>query len=467
MTKTIAAIATSQSPGGIGVVRISGPAAIFIAKRLFCPKNTINWSALTGYSMHYGVLHESASPQNLSNNLTTSPNSLIDECICLIFRAPRSYTGEDVVEFQCHGGAAIMQRALRAIFAAGASPAEPGEFTRRAFLNSRIDLTEAEAVMQLISASGEQAARAASAAMGGALSQKISAVRAQLISLQAHISAWVDYPEDDIPALQASELTQTLATAIADLRLLLNNAPRDQLMLSGVNTALLGKPNVGKSSLMNLLAGYDRSIVTNIPGTTRDTVTETVNLGSLTLRLTDTAGIHATQDAVEAAGVQRSQTALAQADLLLLVCDASSPLTEEDHDLLAQCDQARTILIRNKCDLGTCWETQQNEGALPQVEMSACTGQGLLELTSAIESLLGAANFVPHAAILANQRQSNCATQALAALEEAQAAQTAGYPLDAISICIEDAIQSLYSLTGEHATDSIVDEVFASFCVGK
>ena len=504
--KTIAAIATSQSPGGIGVIRVSGSAAIFIAKTLFHPKKPLDWSALTGYRMAYGYLAEPPSPPAgpiIREQSTTcrgelcspasithpagadticppspsrdsirtqrsdqAPPQVVDECILLIFPAPHSYTGEHVVEFQLHGGPAILRRALNAVFAAGAQPAQPGEFTRRAYLNGRIDLARAEAVMQLVSATGEQAARAAAAAMGGALSQRIEAIRASLTALAAHIAAWVDYPEDDIPALQPAELSATLSTAIQDLQTLLRNAPRDQLMLSGVNTALLGKPNVGKSSLMNLLAGYDRSIVTNRPGTTRDTVTETVQLGNLQLRLTDTAGIHNTSDAIEAAGVARSRAALAQADLLLLVVDASQPLTEEDHALFALCDPTRSILILNKSDLPQA-TLIPDSCHLSSIHISALTGHGLEDLTAAIESLLGTANFSPHEAILANHRQSNCAAQALAALEEALCAAQAGIPLDAISVCLEDAIQALYTLTGERAADAIVDEVFASFCVGK
>ena len=462
MNQTIAAIATSQSPGGIGIVRVSGPAAIIIAKSLFRPKKPLDWSALQRYHMAYGMLHEFQSSPNEGENTTKNPikwNS-IDECILLIFPSPHSYTGEHVVEFQCHGGPAILRRALNAVFAAGARPAEPGEFTRRAYLNGRIDLAKAEAVMQLVSATSEQAARAAAAAMGGALSRRIETIRARLTTLAAHIAAWVDYPEDDIPALAPDQLTTTLQAAATDLQTLLRNAPRDQLMLSGVNTVLLGKPNVGKSSLMNLLAGYERSIVTKIPGTTRDTVTETVNLGTLQLRLTDTAGIHETADAIEAAGVERSRVALAQAELLLVVTDASVPLAEEDHAILAACDPTRTILIRNKCDVDVVWKSPEQ---FPAVDMSALTGHGLEELASAIESILDAASFSPHEAILANRRQTDCAAAALAAIEEALVA----FSLDAISVCLEDAIQALYALTGERAADSIIDEVFASFCVGK
>ncbi|MCL2531401.1 MAG: tRNA uridine-5-carboxymethylaminomethyl(34) synthesis GTPase MnmE [Oscillospiraceae bacterium] len=516
---TIAAIATAQAPGGIGVIRISGHAAFDIAQHLFSPKKPLDYSQLRHHTMAYGTLHDfpaatNQPPAQPSSNKPLgsflgkelSPRATeegsrsdaacisafahgykIDDIICLLFPAPHSYTGEHVVEFQCHGGMAVMQRALQAVFSAGAQPAGPGEFTRRAYENGRLNLTQAEAVMQLIAATSEQAARAAQAAMGGALSQAIDQTRANLIALQAHISAWVDYPEEDIDALQSSEITHILNQAQQELHALIARAPRDNLMLQGINTALVGRPNVGKSSLLNVLAGYDRAIVTPTPGTTRDTVTETVQLGNLTLRLTDTAGIRATDDAIEAAGVQRSRAALAQADLILAVFDASQPLTTEDHDLLAQCDPARTVIVFNKSDL-----QQQTPRLLPRegapaaageegsrsdcdlaaspftrVSISALQASGIDTLTQAIEQLLNTSSFNPNEAMLANQRQRDTATQALAAIEEALYAHESGYPLDAVSICIEDAITHLFALTGERTTDAVVDEVFARFCVGK
>ncbi|MCL2445719.1 MAG: tRNA uridine-5-carboxymethylaminomethyl(34) synthesis GTPase MnmE [Oscillospiraceae bacterium] len=464
---TIAAIATAQAPGGIGVIRISGHAAFDIAQRLFVPKKPLDYSQLRSHTMAYGTLHDFPSPQNQPFfDAYEAPPQVVDDIICLFFPAPHSYTGEHVVEFQCHGGMVVMQRALQAVFAAGAQPAGPGEFTRRAYENGRLNLTQAEAVMQLIAATSEQAARAAQAAMGGALSQAIDQTRAALIALQAHISAWVDYPEEDIPALQSEEISNILQTAQQDLHALIARAPRDNLMLQGINTALVGRPNVGKSSLLNLLAGYDRAIVTPTPGTTRDTVTETVQLGNLTLRLSDTAGIRHTEDAIEAAGVQRSRTALAQADLILAVFDASQPLTAEDHELLSQCDSTRTIVIFNKCDLCDISASGGFTSA-PTVPLSALHGIGIPALTQAIEQLLNTSSFNPNEAMLANERQRVCAQQALSAIEEALTAHQSGYPLDAISICIEDAITQLFALTGERATDVVVDEVFARFCVGK
>ncbi|MDR0530462.1 MAG: tRNA uridine-5-carboxymethylaminomethyl(34) synthesis GTPase MnmE [Oscillospiraceae bacterium] len=449
---TIAAIATAHGPGGVGVVRMSGPAAIIIADQLFFAKNNSNLSQLRGYTMTYGTIH----------SLPSAGKRRLDEAICLVFRAPHSYTGEDVVEFQCHGGAQVLRQVLQAVLDAGARPAEPGEFTRRAYLNGRIDLAKAEAVMQLVTAQSGQAARAAASAMGGALSRAIEEIRQSLIPLVARIAAWVDYPEEEFDDPQQDQIAAVLAESAVRLSELLRRSAADQAVLFGLDTAIIGPPNAGKSSLMNLLAGYDRSIVTELPGTTRDTVTETVQLGNVTLRLVDTAGLRDTDHPIERIGVARSKTALANADLLFAVFDATQP---PDLSLLAPCDPARTIVIFNKIDL-----LPSTPPPLPDwktVSMSAREGVGLEALTAAVESLYQTANFSPDEAILANRRQAQAAQIALAALQEASFALAEGYALDAVSVCMEDAIQALYQLTGERASEHIVDEVFRNFCVGK
>ena len=459
---TIAAIATPNAPGGIGIVRMSGCSAIIIAERIFFQNNPINWSQWNGYSMHYGTIADKLSPGNQSFSET------IGESICLVFRSPKSYTGEDVVEFQCHGGQMALRRVLRLAIAHGARLADPGEFTRRAFLNGRIDLAEAEAVMRLIQARSEASARAAAAALGGTLSRAIADVRGELIGLAAHISAWVDYPEDDPPELRPEQISMVLRQAHQGLDALLRKSKAAAPALDGVDTVLLGKPNVGKSTLMNLLAGFERSIVTEFAGTTRDTVTEAARLGKLPLRLTDTAGIHAAQDPIERLGVERSRAAAAGAALLLLLLDASQPLTAEDEALLAACDPARTVVLCNKADLGSCVDAQTLRARFAHViPFSAVTGMGLEALTEAAEVLLGAGAFSPWEALLSTERQVGCAEDAARSIEEALSAQEQGYPLDAVAVCVEDAIQALFSLTGERATEAVVDEVFAQFCVGK
>jgi tRNA modification GTPase len=448
LTGAIAAIATGGAPGGIGIVRVRGPAAFSIAKEIFRPKNRLDWESVKGYRMAYGEVEG------------------IDEAICLLFRGPGSYTGEDVAEFQCHGGPLLLRQVLRAALDAGARMAGPGEFTRRAWLNGRIKLSQAEAVMRLITAQSEQGLRAAHAGLGGALEERIGHIRGGLVALAAHIAAWMDYPEEDILPLRGGEAQGVLGEAEAALAGLIERSGGAQAVLEGVSAALIGRPNVGKSSLLNRLAGYERAIVAELPGTTRDTVTETVQLGNLTLRLTDTAGLRDTGHPVEKAGVERSLAAMRGADLVLAVLDAAEGVTGEDRALLDQCDLGRTIVVVNKIDLIASGRPE----AIPcnyVVHTSAVTGEGLDELSRAAESICRTAGFAPGEAMLATQRQAQCASDARAAVREALAALEAGFAPDAVSVCLEDAVQALFALTGERAGDAVADEVFRGFCVGK
>ena len=455
MPDTIAAIATAHAPGGIGIVRVSGPDAFSIAEKIFRPKKALNWSRLNGYHMAYGQvgISRGAVNQHFFDD--------IDEAICLFFRGPGSYTGEDVVEFQCHGGPLLLQQVLRATLGAGARMAGPGEFTRRAWLNGRIRLNQAEAVTRLITAQSEQGLRAAHLGLGGALGERIEQIRDNLIALAAHIGAWMDYPEEDISPLRDCEAEAVLEAAEKALSELIERSRGAQAVLEGVSAALVGRPNVGKSSLLNRLAGYERVIVTALPGTTRDTVTENVQLGNLTLRLTDTAGLRDTEHPVERAGVERSLAAMRGADLVLVVVDAMEGIGPDDEKLLAECDKEKTIVVVNKIDLG-CPEDVPYRHV---VYTSAVTGEGLDELAHVAEGICQTAGFEPGEAMLATQRQAQCAMDARAAIQEALAAQ--GFAPDAVSVCLEDAVQALFSLTGERASDAIVDEVFRGFCVGK
>ena len=463
MPDTIVAIATANAPGGIGIVRVSGPAAFSIAKAIFRPKKALDWSHFNGYHMSYGWVGASGEAGN-------QPFEEIDEAICLLFRGPGSYTGEDVAELQCHGGPLLLQQVLQAALGAGARMAEPGEFTRRAWLNGRIRLNQAEAVMRLITAQSEQALRAAHAGLGGTLAGQIDRIRDGLIALAAHIGAWMDYPEEDISPLRDCEAENVLKEAEAALSELIERSKGARAVLDGVSAALVGRPNVGKSSLLNCLAGYDRAIVTELPGTTRDTVTETVCLGNLTLRLTDTAGLRDTEHPVEKAGVERSLAAMRGADLLLVVVDAAVGLTAEDEELLAGCDTERTIVIYNKIDLTPpgLWPPPSEEGGFGYVvHTSAVTGEGLEDLARAAEEICQTAGFAPGEAMLATQRQAQCAGDARDAVREALAALEKRFAPDAVSVCLEDAVQALFALTGERAGDAVVDEVFRAFCVGK
>ncbi len=454
MSSAIAAISTPQNTGGIGIIRISGENAIEIADSIFAPTGNRRLTQLKGYSAAHGKI--------ISNGET------VDECVALVFRAPKSYTGENVVELSCHGGLFVLKKVLRAALEAGAVPAEAGEFTKRAFLNGKIDLTEAEAVMELIGAQGEQGAKAALTALDGALSRKIGELNHELLSAAAHLSAWVDYPDDDIEEIETSVLLGTLENVKAELEALLSKFDAGSAITKGVETAIVGKPNVGKSALMNLLSGFSRSIVTSVAGTTRDVVEQTVNLGSLLLHLADTAGIHETADLVESIGVDRARQKLERAGLILAVFDASKPLSEADEEIIELCKNKRAIAVINKTDLPRQIDTEKIKAAIPvAVEMCALNGGGLAELEEAAEKLLCTIDLDTNAAMLSTERQRKNTTQAVTALDEAIDCLKSGMTLDAVNVCIDAAVGSLLELTGEKATEAVVNEVFSQFCVGK
>ncbi|MGN0468009.1 MAG: tRNA uridine-5-carboxymethylaminomethyl(34) synthesis GTPase MnmE [Acutalibacteraceae bacterium] len=454
MSQTIAAISTPQNTGAVGMIRISGDEAIEIADKVFKSKSGKKLSSMKGYTASYGdILYK---------------NEKVDECVALVFRAPKSYTGENVVEITCHGGLFVLKKTLRAIFEAGARPAEAGEFTKRAFLSGKLDLTEAEAVMSIISAQGEQGAKAAMTALDGALSEKIKLLNHELISAAAHMSAWVDYPDDDIEELESGALLQTLETVKAELEHLLSRFDAGSAITKGVETAIVGKPNVGKSALMNLLSGFSRSIVTDVAGTTRDVVEQTVNLGSVLLHLADTAGIHETNDVVESIGVDRAKEKTMRAGLILAVFDTSRPLDEADEEILSLCKDKRAIAVLNKTDLETKADTQKIKSVFEKcVELCALNGKGLEELESAAESLLCVSELDTSEAMLMTERQRKNTAEALGSVNEAIECIKSGITMDAVNVCVDCAISYLLELTGEKATDAVVNEVFSQFCVGK
>lgn len=452
---TIAAISTGQSPGGIGIVRISGPAARAIADQVFSAKSGKRIADAKGYTALYGHVHD-------------GENNVLDEAIALVFAAPASFTGEDVVELSCHGGLVILKNVLRAVLSAGAAAAGPGEFTKRAFLNGKLGLTEAESVMQLISASGNQAARMALASHDGALEKRIAAIREQLVHTAAHLSAWADYPEEDIPDLNPDLLGQNLEEAKNAVEQMLAQFDAGRAIREGVNTVIAGRPNVGKSTLMNLLSGCERSIVTQFAGTTRDVVEETVLLGDVTLRLADTAGIRATDDPVEQIGVTRAKSRVESAQLVLAVFDFSQPLTDDDRELMAAAKDVPSVAIVNKRDLEQAAELHEIEAAFPYVvALSAKDGSGLADLEAAVSQVLHTASIDPSEGILFTERQRDVACRAKQGIEEAIFALESGMTLDAVTVSLEGAIGDLLELTGERATEAVVDQVFAQFCVGK
>ncbi|MEG0017787.1 MAG: tRNA uridine-5-carboxymethylaminomethyl(34) synthesis GTPase MnmE [Hydrogenoanaerobacterium sp.] len=451
---TVAAISTPLAAGGIGIIRISGENARKIAALVFAPSGGKNVENMAGYTVLHGKVFDAVGD--------------IDEALATVFIAPKSYTGEDVVELSCHGGIYLLQRVLRAVFAAGAVPAQAGEFTKRAFLNGKLGLTQAEAVMNLISAQGAEAARTALAVRDGALYTKIKNILAGLLAVAAHLSAWVDYPDDEIPEITNDEVKAATITAEKALAELLAGYDAGRVLREGVETAIVGKPNVGKSTLMNLLSGFERSIVTEIAGTTRDIVEDTVKVGDVILHLADTAGLRETGDAIEQIGVGLARKRLMQAGLVLAVFDSSDELSDEDIELIKALKNRPAIAVINKSDLDKKINDKFIKDNIIQiVYISAKNGQGAEELAAKITEVLGLANLDSSALLISNERQRGCAMRAKAAVEEAQAALAGGMTLDAVNVCIDDAIAALLELTGERVSDAVVAEVFASFCVGK
>lgn len=453
---TIAAIATAQAAAGLGTVKISGENALTVADSVFSAVSGKKISETPGYRALYGKVHDG--------------ETVIDDAVALVFRAPKSYTGEDVVEISCHGGLYILKRVLRAVLNAGAVPAEGGEFTKRAFLNGKMDLSEAEAVMSLISASGEEARAATLNALDGALSREIADCRDKLAVTAAFMAAWVDYPDDEIPELSDDEMTNTLTDVHNRLEKLLSGFDAGKAILEGIDTAIVGRPNVGKSTLLNALSGSERAIVTSVAGTTRDVLEETVRVGNITLRLADTAGIREnTDDEIEKIGVERAKERFDRASLVLMVLDAQNEISDDDKELLAMCRRKNSIVVVNKTD-GEIRLSMSELKTLTDntiVEISAKNSLGLETLTNAIEETVGTAGFDPSAPLITTERQRSCVVKAVENINEALSGIQMGITPDAVNVCIDCAIENLCVLTGEKATQTVVDEVFKNFCVGK
>lgn len=455
MSHVIAAISTPAGAAGLGVVRLSGDDAVAVAAKLFRPIDANRpLTALKGYTAAYGHVFDA--------------DGDVDDCVALVFRAPHSYTGEEVVELSCHGGRYILNRVLRACFRAGARPAAAGEFTRRAFLSGKMDLTGAESVMDLIAAEGKLAAQTALTAREGSIFRCLTSVKEGLLGIAAQFSAYIDYPDEDIPDLDTAAWSETVETSIRTVQNLLATYDTGRILREGVDTAIVGRPNVGKSTLMNLLSGCERSIVTDIAGTTRDIVEETVRLGDVTLRLADTAGIRDTADVVENVGVSRARSKMEQAALVLAVFDGSEPLAEEDKDLASRLNGRAAIAIINKADKPLAIDRDWIAAHFAHVvTLSAKEQSGVAELTAAVANLTGIEKLDAAQPILSTERQRQCAADCLACLREAQDAIVLGLTPDAVSVSVDGAINALLELTGERATEAVVEQVFARFCVGK
>ncbi len=451
---TIAAISTAQGMGGIGVIRISGENAITIADKVFVAVSSKKLSDAKGYTAHFGAVYYE--------------NEKIDECVATVFKAPFSYTGENVVELSCHGGTYITKTVLRAVLDNGAIPAGAGEFTKRAFLNGKLDLTEAEAVMDIISAKSGAAAKSALSVHEGALSKSINEVKDDLVNRAAHLCAWADYPEEDIPEIEFSALKDALDIAKSRLSALLENYDKGKAIREGIDTVIVGRPNVGKSTLMNLITGYDKSIVTDIAGTTRDIVEETAVIKDITLHLSDTAGIRDADNAIEKIGVDKAKHRLSTAELIIAVFDSSSPLNDDDISILNEIKGSTCIAVINKDDLKTKLDIEKIKEVTENIVfMSAKTKTGIKEFEDILEKVAGTADFDSSSAVLSNERQRSLAKSAYVALLDAISALSLGMTYDAVTVSLEDAISFLCELTGERVTETVVDNVFHSFCVGK
>ena len=451
MADTIAAIATGMVKSAIGIIRLSGPASLAAVSALFTPQSG-------------RPLGEYAPGRLVLGTLRDGEGQVLDQCLATYAKAPHSYTGEDTAELQCHGSPSLLTAALEALFAQGVRQAGAGEFTKRAFLNGRMDLIQAEAVADLIDAQTPDAAKNAAGQLGRAMTERISAVAEELTGLLAHFHVVLDYPDEDIEPFQAEEMEQTLRSAERALEQLTATYRRGRQLTEGVPCAIAGRPNAGKSSLLNALLGYDRAIVTPIPGTTRDTVEERCVLGGVLLRLTDTAGLRDTSDVVERMGVERSRRALERSELALVLLDGSEPLTAEDEEILALSQRCpRRLVVVSKSDLPTVLKLPAGVEA---VSVSSATGEGLERLEAEIARLF-AQQEPPRGQLLTNARQAEAVGRAADCLRGAAQALEEGLFADAVLTDVENALSALHELTGESVSEQVTQQIFRRFCVGK
>lgn len=452
MADTIAAIATGTQVSAIGIIRLSGDETFRVIDRLFFP--------YSGKKMS-----ESADRRLIFGELRDRGGELLDVCLCTISRAPHSYTGENTAELQCHGSPTVLRAALDELFALGARQAAPGEFTKRAFLNGRMELCAAEAVADIIDAETVECAKNAAGQLSGAISRKVDGIYSALTDISSHYHAVLDYPDEDIEDFQLESYEGSLTSALTELERLLQSHERGKLMTGGIPAAIAGRPNAGKSSLLNALLGYDRAIVTAIPGTTRDTIEEKLRIGRLTLRLIDTAGIRDTDDEVERLGVERSRAAMSKAELVIAVVDGSGEITDEDREVIAQAEAApKGIVVLSKRDIAE--PDAEITTALPVVSLSSVTGDGMDELESVIAEQFPLPE-VPAGEILTNVRQADAVKRAIEYMRSALDAMRAGMTPDIVLTETEGAMSALGELSGRTVREDVTNRIFQRFCVGK
>ena len=452
MADTIAAIATGTQVSAIGIIRLSGDETFRVIDRLFFP--------YSGKKMS-----ESADRRLIFGELRDRGGELLDVCLCTISRAPHSYTGENTAELQCHGSSTVLRAALDELFALGARQAAPGEFTKRAFLNGRMELCAAEAVADIIDAETVECAKNAAGQLSGAISRKVDGIYSALTDISSHYHAVLDYPDEDIEDFQLESYEGSLTSALTELERLLQSHERGKLMTGGIPAAIAGRPNAGKSSLLNALLGYDRAIVTAIPGTTRDTIEEKLRIGRLTLRLIDTAGLRDTDDEVERLGVERSRAAMSKAELVIAVVDGSGEITDEDREVIAQAEAApKGIVVLSKRDIAE--PDAEITTALPVVSLSSVTGDGMDELERVIAEQFPLPE-VPAGEILTNVRQADAVKRAIEYMRSALDAMRAGMTPDIVLTETEGAMSALGELSGRTVREDVTNRIFQRFCVGK
>ena len=461
---TIAAIATPIGEGGIGVIRVSGREAVAVAGEIFRLTSGLPLSVVPSHTAHYGFVHDPITGEE------------IDDGVVIVFRAPRSYTGEDSAEISCHGGLVPVRRVLEAALRAGARLAEPGEFTKRAFLNGRLDLAQAEAVLDIIRSRTDEALRVARRQFEGLLSTRIRGLRNELIGILAQIEASIDFPED-VEEVPPGHIAGSIRDAISNVSSLLETADRGKIYREGISTVITGRPNVGKSSLLNALLRESRAIVTPIPGTTRDIIEESLNIRGIPVRTIDTAGVRETQDVIEQIGVDRARQMVEQADLVLAVIDAEAGFTHEDEDLLSELEGKRLIVVINKSDIPREAEVEELAGKIRSwlqsdsyriIKTAAPLNQGIVELEDAIaDTILAGGVFSSDGAVVSNVRHRRALEEARASLDQALRTAQFGMPVDFISVDLKAAIDSLGNITGETVAEDVIDRIFSEFCIGK